>query len=348
MVTLIVLAMLELAFRLFHDREGAEVDALGEPIDFKRHSLIHQPASVRELIYELKPGAVINIQGRENRINAHGMRDREYTQTKNPGVFRIAVLGDSFTFGWRVKLEECYVKQLERLLNEGAESTRQVEVLNFGVCAYNSRQEMIVLERKALSFEPDLVIVGFVTNDILLPASPLAVYFTRRDELSRQRLDRAVATMEEHLPRAAADILPNWLACSSLACFVFQSIEEARRGDFIANYYGDEEMWTELTHSLRDMKNCLSRLEIPLFVAVFPDDVRVLSRPACDEIHEKVCTALGELAVPFVDLLQTYRSQPREKIMIDALDPHPGAYGHAIAARAIHQALVTKELVPRL
>lgn len=346
-VTFILLAALELVVRLLAGAEPGDAAPEGEPVDFQRHALVHRRAGLRGLIYELKPGASVEIQGRMQRINAHGMRDREVSMQKAPGRFRIAVVGDSFTFGWRVFLEDCYVKQLEKLLNDRADRPDSFEVLNFGVCGYNTEQQMILLEEKVLAFDPDLVIVGFVTNDIMLPASPLALFFLdRHDPVEVDRLRRAERLLVRHLPRQAEEILPPWLSWSRLACTLSQRIEETRRGDLIANYYDDEEMWTALRFSLRDVKSLLQRRQIPVFVALFPEDLRELSRATRIAIHEKLRFALGAMEFPFVDLLDVYRREPAEKIIIDPIDSHPSCYGHAIAARAICDALVEKGLVP--
>jgi len=347
LVTFVLLAVLELVVRLVTGTERADAAPGGEPVDFRQHALVHRRAATRGLIYELKPGAFVEIQGRPQRINSFGMRDNEVSIHKAPGRFRIAVVGDSFTFGWRMTLEDCYVKQLERLLNHRAGRGDAFEVLNFGVCGYNTEQEKILLEEKVLAFDPDLVIVGLVTNDIMLPASPLALYFANRhDSIELDRIRKAERMLLRHLPRQAEEILPPWLSWSRLACVLSQRIEDTRRGDLIANYYDDEEMWGALRFAMGDVKSLLKRRGIPLFVALFPEDLRELSRSTRISIHEKLRSALGALEVPFIDLLDRYRREPAEKIIIDPIDSHPSRYGHAIAARAIADALAESELLP--
>lgn len=44
-------------------------------------------------------------------------------------------------------------------------SGENVTVLNFGVPGYNMAQELEVLKRKALTFEPDLVVLQYCVND---------------------------------------------------------------------------------------------------------------------------------------------------------------------------------------
>ena len=97
-------------------------------------------------------------------INSLGYLDVDHRISKPDGVYRIAVLGDSFTEARNVTLEATYWKKLESmLLAQG----KQVEVLNFGIGGYGTAQELITLNKDVLQFSPDLVILGFYPgNDI--------------------------------------------------------------------------------------------------------------------------------------------------------------------------------------
>ena len=71
-------------------------------------------------VLKLKPGK----EGRYDKegsgyleINSRGYRDDEHTLQKPSDVFRIAILGDSFTEARQVEFEETYWKQLEAILN---------------------------------------------------------------------------------------------------------------------------------------------------------------------------------------------------------------------------------------
>jgi hypothetical protein len=159
--------------------------------------------------YELKPGAD-DVVGRERvriRVNAAGWRDdREYAGSKPPGVRRVLVLGDSFTFAGKVRLEETFPKRLERLLNQAAGGERY-EVLNLAVPGYNTRQQALQLAER-LTLGPDLVIVAFVLNDAL-PAAQLVPLDARlplglRRFLKRFVLVQFVAAGLKRLPAILA------------------------------------------------------------------------------------------------------------------------------------------------
>lgn len=98
--------------------------------------------------------------------NSHGLRDYEYPLAKPADVYRIAVIGDSFAFGYGVEIEDTFVKQLERIINSRS-GGRKFEVLNFGVDGYCTAEEVEMLKRKGLAYGPDMVIVAFISNDFI-------------------------------------------------------------------------------------------------------------------------------------------------------------------------------------
>jgi hypothetical protein len=99
------------------------------------------------------------------RTNALGFRDdREYALEKQPGTFRILVLGDSVTFGHGTLQETTYPFLLEQRLKGWRPDVRW-EVWNLGVPGYNTGQELEYLREVGESYKPDLVIVGFYPND---------------------------------------------------------------------------------------------------------------------------------------------------------------------------------------
>ena len=101
------------------------------------------------------------------RINSKGLRDEEYEYAKPPGVYRILVLGDSFAWGYGVEQGNNFSDQLEELLNKSA-AGNLVEVINAGVSGYGTDQELLLLEREGMKYQPDLVLVAFATNDFTL------------------------------------------------------------------------------------------------------------------------------------------------------------------------------------
>lgn len=70
---------------------------------------------------------------------------------------RIALVGDSHTFGLELKFEETWSYLLERHLPE-------CQVLNFGVSGYSLGQMYLRYRRDVLPFQPDIVILALSSN----------------------------------------------------------------------------------------------------------------------------------------------------------------------------------------
>lgn len=139
---------------------------------------IIEPHPSNQMIYDLRPNLAVNFQGVPVQTNSCGMRERELPRLKPKGTYRIAIIGDSFTFGWGVKEDEAFPRRLETILNKILSRNKSpndnaainsVEVLNFGVPGYSPFQEVATFEEKALEYDPDAVILFFIENDFGMP-----------------------------------------------------------------------------------------------------------------------------------------------------------------------------------
>lgn len=110
-------------------------------------------------------------------INSMGFRDREWApapDAKDDSVFRVAVVGNSMTYGTSVAIEETWPRVLEdRLAEEFAArgDDRDVLVMNFAVQGYVYEQMSRVWEDHIRPYRPDLFIVPVHPHDIV-PMGP--------------------------------------------------------------------------------------------------------------------------------------------------------------------------------
>lgn len=77
-----------------------------------------------------------------------------------PPKRRIAVVGDSFTFGLEVRYEDTWAHQLERALDS------RFQVLNFGVDGYGVDQAYLRYRRDVVAWHPEIVIFGIIDDDL--------------------------------------------------------------------------------------------------------------------------------------------------------------------------------------
>ncbi len=98
------------------------------------------------------------------KINSLGLRDYEYNKEKAEGVYRILMLGDSFTEGYGVEMEETFPKLLEKELNSKVEKGK-FEVINAGITGYSPTLEYLYFRNYGLELKPDLVVLNFSMTD---------------------------------------------------------------------------------------------------------------------------------------------------------------------------------------
>ncbi len=95
------------------------------------------------------------------RTQSHGL-EVGFRDDGFQGGARVAILGDSYVFGYGVDQDESFPAQLERKLRA---SERKLDVVNGGVPGFSQRLERIFLEKYVLRLSPFLVIAAVYKND---------------------------------------------------------------------------------------------------------------------------------------------------------------------------------------
>ncbi|MFY9824081.1 MAG: GDSL-type esterase/lipase family protein [Thermoanaerobaculia bacterium] len=102
------------------------------------------------------------------RINRLGIRGPE-VGPKRPGVRRILVLGDSFTFGMGVEENEAFPAQLAAELGRRGVPA---EGINAGMGGYGVPDEVRWFEQYGRETHPDVIVLGIFTGNDLQDAAP--------------------------------------------------------------------------------------------------------------------------------------------------------------------------------
>lgn len=104
-------------------------------------------------------------------------------EAQEAGGSRIMVLGDSFAFGYGSEWDDAWATRMEHALDG---SGYPAEVINTGTPGYDTRSEVLLLERVIGQYRPSVVLINFLTND-LFTNLPVA-----RSETSKQVVERRV------------------------------------------------------------------------------------------------------------------------------------------------------------
>lgn len=148
----------ELAVRLFLPQDYRTTSPNGTPVGMDDSVLGHLN----------RPGAHVILDGPEftveYRVGGQGFRDTVVHPIPKPeGVLRILLLGDSFTWGAGVEYGRIWPVVFERKCREAG---LRCDIIKAGVSGYDTRQEVLYLERLLPEYRPDVVILTFLPNDL--------------------------------------------------------------------------------------------------------------------------------------------------------------------------------------
>jgi lysophospholipase L1-like esterase len=285
-------------------------------------------------------------------VNSRGFRGAEVTIPKPPGRFRIVVIGDSLTLGWGVNDEETYAARLEQRLRR-EQPTLDVDVVNLGVGGYNTRQSVTWLSRHVDELRPDLVLLGFYSNDVpdaiedgkggtrvaaargdssnILRINPTPTGWLDR-QLRRSRLiyvaGRAINRM-----RGAGE----W----GLARFAMEiDMLDGRESPDL------QRAWQTIDQEFRRLDGLADEFGFKVGIVILPCQEQVMGQYPAAAYQHKV-TSLGRLfgfdVIDPLPLMAERRETPGG-LFIPYDRNHPSATGHAVVAEAIEQHLSAERL----
>ena len=315
---------------------------------------LHRAVPEKPWLYELVPDEQRRdpATGVEYAVNQAGFRDRERDPVKPGGTFRIAVVGDSLTFGYGVALDATFASLLEQRL-AGPHDGRTFEVLNLGVSGYNPYTESALLRGVGLAYAPDLVLVQFCINDLNDPT----LHFDASTMLALGAIpDEAFPDPAAHAsrpPAASGGFARRACSASRLCSRIADALAPAStRDDLVAALAPHESpsdaeiAWLERLY--RRMADDARARGGRLAVVVFPWSTQVAAGSDAPAPLQSALAALGARAgILVIDLLPAFRkaaAESAEPLFLDLW--HPTARGHAVAADAIFAALACADALP--
>ncbi|WP_293124133.1 hypothetical protein [Okeania sp. SIO1I7] len=104
-----------------------------------------------------------------NGNNQFGFNDRDYPLQKDQNKFRLLVVSDSFN--WAGGKEGNYTALLEKKF-ENYYGKQQVDVINVGYPGTHTGEQLAMLKKYGLQYNPDLVVLGFFVGNDFRDADP--------------------------------------------------------------------------------------------------------------------------------------------------------------------------------
>ncbi len=302
-----------------------------------------------EIVWYNKPDqcVVLASQGIEYRINSKGLRCADFPLKKPEGETRLLIIGDSVTLGYGVTEDQAYPQMLQKYLCERLPDA-SFRVINGGVNAYSTREELMFLRKRGIGFEPDMVIVGFVLNDVSLDARnhPREIFGRLQSEESAEfRLrDLHKLLQSSHLVMSL-----QWVLKRTIGRVSVQRNEPPFQGRlrYMELLSSDKEEieagWDIAMSELEEMLALLRTCGIKMVVVAFPPKLQIEEHPAPDRLQKRLKTFCEDHQVPFVDLLPSFLENRDSHLFLDKV--HLTASGYSLAAENIGESLITHGLL---
>lgn len=332
--SIVALLAAELAVRIFF---RAEVDAglIAEANAATSFGAFTRPSALAGLSYELRPGTRLGW----NDLPLIAISDRGPYRVDESGegeapdaAPRLAVVGDSTSFGWRVAFGDAYPELLRRALEERL--GRPVAMRNFSVPGYNSEQERIVFEARVLPWRPDLVVLHYDHNDwepAVREKPPTYLEASYGDN----PLHSALVKLLARRLRVAREIRRH-AALRGLEHRLHQG------------YAYEGPLYDRHLEELARMAGAASTRGIPLVCLVFDAYLERAEKPLESEhyrlLHRDFAATLGkrgwfvlELFHPYQKLMASEGWDDLSPLWIAPDDAHPNEAGHSLIAQALTQ-----------
>jgi lysophospholipase L1-like esterase len=305
--------------------------------------------------------------------NELGLRVTRHGPLGSRAKGRIVAIGDSVTHGFFVDDEDTWPFLLQTLLDEELGSGWQV--LNAARGGASLPKELTILREIALPLEPTVVLLTFVTNDIVelrdglhldpkrheltlrhenLPLHERAgIWLARRTALGETLLrlywERFVRTRRVASEELAADRyqIPGGRRVSANIERFYERYAHSQ-GVVLVSTFPDEtrrlvDRYLELLGEFAEESRAGGATPVLIYSAAYPQ-VYDLSTPML--IRDVLQGGAQRLGMPFLDLTQTLRREGAERVLHMApLDFHFNPAGNRVIAHAVFEFLRDRNLV---
>jgi hypothetical protein len=267
-------------------------------------------------------------------LNSLGFSEREVSLDKPPGIYRIAILGDSLSIS--APRGQRFGDVIVRRLNASPSRSVTYESVSFGRTGVDTNVETEILQQDVWRVKPDFILLEFYVNDLE----------------NGDHSDRPVA-----YPLIPGDTAPaRWLRHVTEHTLLRRMLEEESQAlrdrlgisesypAYMYRRFGDPDdvHWQSAASELRDfIRECRDH-RTPLAIALFPHLSAGLPVGAYEfqELYDQVLSLCRQEGVPCVDLRSTYAPyRDYASLWVTRFDPHPNALAHRLAGERLVEVL---------
>ena len=266
---------------------------------------------------------------------ARSLRVAKIESEKDANAFRIAVIGDSFSFAPYMQFDDAFPKKLERMLN--LEGKRKVEIINLGVPGYSSSHEVRDLRKFVKKEKVDLIILQMTLNDLEVKVMQ----------------PKGITTLLNPYQRFNSESWTNPLLKNLKSIgFIASKIHNQLAADAYKNYYFDlynnEHAMALFKKSIGKISLISKSVKTPVVAVVFPlFGYSLDTNYPFQKMHTIIHQTLESEGISYLDLFDTYKGSSFERLtVLPGEDFHPNEIAHRMAAEEIYRWLAKNKWIP--
>jgi GDSL-like Lipase/Acylhydrolase family len=267
-------------------------------------------------------------------MNSLGFDEREFPLAKSPGVYRIAVVGDSLAVS--APRGQRFDAVITERMNASQARPVHYEAVSFGRAGVDTAEEVQILHEAVWRAAPDFVLLEWYVNDLengdhgdrpqaasLIPGDAALGQWARR--LTERSLFRWMLQEEFTALQERVGLLETYPA-------------------YMHRVFADPggPRWEGAADALRAFVAECRAHRTPLAIALFPHLSAGLLQGTYEfaELHDQVLELCRQEGVACVDLRAAFAGQrDYARLWVDRFDPHPNALAHRLAGERLVEVL---------
>ncbi len=259
-------------------------------------------------------------------LNSLGFREREISAQKPDDVYRIAVVGDSLTYGQGIAEQDRFSRLIEQKLKG---DTIAYQVYNFGIPGAETVDHISFLD-DIFKIDPDFILLQWFTNDV-----------EGHDKSARPVPYRLIPS----------DFLSGFLRRNSALFYLINGQWNALQGQFglVGSYedsmnvrFSDVES-EDSQRAIQELNDFIARVKhknIQLGIVMFPNFVHTeggVEKYPFDFLFGRVLDACQKNDIQCIDLRPEFAVENPKELWVNRFDQHPSVLANKIAAEKILQ-----------
>lgn len=287
--------------------------------------------------------------------NSWGLRDDPIA----PGeAVDILAVGDSFTVGAGLSMEDAWPSQLESAINSASVLPRQVRVVNGGVSAYNLTQIRLLTAQLAQQLKPKVIVAGLFSSRYWRLDDPYVFFHgmaIRKSEIQRLKvveggmiytpftttwLKSVDFFFADHFHFGSHLLRASRSATKKAVSYFTADSSQLPHAEI-------ERLLQPLLQEIAKMRELCVSLDIPLVVMLVNEQEEDGSFKAIEnQYNEVVKSFCRKLGVTVVDPLPVFRESAGGKpVFRQRADHHWSSLAHKVAAKELLRVLTDENLL---